>query len=100
MKIVDCVKLKKRKDLRKKHGEKRKRRKRGEDRREETERKQRETGRGMTAFSQLACPFPHQCGLQERAHPALAHPASSAAINVRFPTLRGEKSRVSAGDSQ
>ena len=58
MKIVDCVKLKKRKDLRKKHDEKRKRRKRGEDRREETERKQRETGRGMTAFSQLACPFP------------------------------------------
>ena len=25
------------------------------------------------------------CGLLVRAHPALAHPASSAAINMRFP---------------
>ena len=53
----------------------------------------------MTAFSQLARPFPqcvrHQCGLQEWAHPALAHPAlahsaSSAAIDLLFLTAVSE----------
>ena len=58
IKIVDCVELNERKDLRKKQSEQRKGGREGEDKREETERKQRETGRGVTAFSQLARSFP------------------------------------------
>ena len=86
MKIVDCVKLKKRKYLRKSGvGRKRK-----EDEGEETRRKQREKDRGVTVFSWLARPYTSaqvdHYGLLVRAHPALAHPASSAAINLRFPT--------------
>ena len=91
MKIIDCIRLKERKNLRKKQSERKE-----EDKGEERERKQKETNRGVTAFSELARPFTnayvHHCGLLVRAHPALphpalAHPASSAAINVRFPTV-------------
>ena len=46
--------------------------------------------RGVTAFPWcvrlLTIAYIYQCGLQVRAHPALAHPTSSAAINMHFPT--------------
>ena len=42
IKIVDCIELNERKDLRKKQSEKRKEGREGVDKREETERKQRE----------------------------------------------------------
>ena len=56
MKIVVCVKLKERKDLRKKWSEKRKEeRERRRERRNKEE--TRETDRGVTTFSQRARPF-------------------------------------------
>ena len=61
-------------------------RKRKEGEREITERKQRETGRGVKAISiaytSLTSPYAYQWGLVVR-----AHPASIAAINLRFPTV-------------
>ena len=62
-----------------------------EGKKKEDERNKNETKRkrqGCDSVFSACASFPqcvrHQCGLQERAHPALAHPASSAAINLPF----------------
>ena len=81
MKIVDCVRLKKRKDMKKKWSRVKEKGRQGRRNKKETKRKR----QGCDSVFSACAFFPqwvrHQYGLEE-----WAHPASSAVINVRFPT--------------
>ena len=64
--------------------------------------KQKETDRGVKtifiACASLTSAYAYQCGLVVWAHPALlAHPASSTAINLPFPTSFIGKEQLTVG---